>query len=610
MLKIQILSFLLITLANCWNIDYVGKRLALPIAMGTQETLFCPCAECQDEKLALLMKWIQLATMHPQLVMSQPSDYVLRNHDVKRNLLTIMILQDLDDPIVEVHANLLRGRHFYVNIWILYEPQWNFTLIENILEYLYVKKFVNSDLYYVNASNGRDEVFGFATFPEFSVENKTHLVGDIKMFYHRIIEKTDLKGYRFETPLLMDAPKVIRYYNNNGELRIQGVTYNIMEMCLEYLNGTLIESQMEYSSDGVVNMKNVLEGVRQHKVELAAHGYALFHNDDEVQKSYPLLVVNWCLMVPITNKVFTMFYPLSPFQATVWLNFLVAFVLINIVSHFFLKFHDLDNHNFILINFCKFINAAPPITSHGSDMPWFEMVINGFIYVQGFFLAAHYTSMLGSFLAVTVIKSDINSIHDVIHQHLPVMIIDYELEFLEEEVLNLPPKFMDLLHAVNTSVFYEHQLNLNHSYAYFATYDTWHFLNLQQAHLRTPIFRYTDICFGDYHLAFPMVAESPIWRDIEHLMFRIHSSGLYYYHEKKSFEYALRAGVVSHLVEDPSFHTVGFTHLRMVVGFLVIGFLMALVSFLHELWQSRRERERAKRVDLEDEEADVANSVS
>ncbi|XP_073847157.1 uncharacterized protein [Musca autumnalis] len=409
------------------------------------------------------------------------------------------------------------------------------------------------------------------------------------MFYHRILEKTDLNGYRFETPLLMDPPKVIRNHNKNGDLRIQGVTYNIIEMCLQYLNGTLVESQTNYSEDGVVNMKHVLDDVRRNKVELAAHAYALFRNDDELQKSYPLLVVNWCLMVPINNKVFTMFYPLMPFQWTVWLNFLVAFVLINIVCYFFLQFHQLDNHNFVLINFCKFITAAPPIASHGTDMPWFEMVLNGFIYVQGFFLAAHYTSMLGSILAVTVIKADINSINDVIHQHLPVMIVDYELEFLEEEGFQLPPKFMELLRPVNTSVFYEHQLNLNNSFGYFATYDTWHFLNLQQAHLKPPIFRYTDICFGDYHLAFPMVAESPIWRDIEYLMFRIHSSGLYYYHEKKSFEYALRAGVVRYLVQDPSFHTVGFTHLRMVVGFLILGFVMAFVSFLNELWQYRQE---------------------
>lgn len=504
--------------------------------------------------------------------------------------MTILIIESSDDPIIDIHRQILKGRHFYVNLVIFYYPVGNFTVIRDVLHYLFLEKFVNSDLYYINATNQRNEVFGFDAFPKFRMENKSHMVGNVKMFYRKIIAKTDLVGYPFETPLMMDAPKVIRYYNRYGDLRIQGVTFNIMKMCLEYLNGSLIESRTDLTSNSVVDMKFVLDEVRQQKVELAAHAYALFHNDDDVQKSYPLLVVNWCLMVPITNKVFTMFYPLMPFEWSVWITILVAFVSINMVGYVFLKFHNLDTRNFILINFCKMINAAPPVPKTSAAMPWFEMILNGFVYIQTFFLVAYYTSMLGSFLAVTVIKADVNSIHDVIHAHLPVMIIDYELEFLTEEGYKFPRKFIELLRPVNSTVFYDHQMNLNNSYAYFTTYDTWHFLNIQQAHMKPPVFRYSDICFGDYHLAFPMVAESPIWRDLEYLMFRIHSSGLYYYHEKKSFEYALRAGVVKYRKPDSSFHTVGFTHLRMVIGFLIAGLVMAFTSFLHELWKFRKER--------------------
>ncbi|XP_075167275.1 uncharacterized protein LOC142239378 [Haematobia irritans] len=507
-----------------------------------------------------------------------------------------MLIETLEDPIVQIHKELLRHRHFYLAIVIMLHPVENITEIDTILRYLYMEKFVNSDIYYVNASSQQDEVFGFTTYPEFAKENKTHLVGNVREFYHKIVDKTDLQGYRFETPLMMDAPKVVRYRNRNGELRIQGVAYNIIKMCLEYLNASLVESHLVgYSSadDSIVDMQMVLDEVRQHKVELAAHAYALFNNDDDVQKSYPILVVNWCLMVPINNKIFTMFYPLMPFEWSVWFTIVVAFTLVNSVSYIFLKFHHLDSRNFILINFCKFINTSPPAGAnyHGQDS-WFQMVLQGFIFFQGFFIASFYTSTLGSFLAVTKIKSDINNLHDVIHNHLPIMIIDYELDFLISQRFDLPKKFFDLLRPVNSSTFYFNQLHLNTSQAYFTTYDMWHFLNMQQAHLRPPIFRYTDICFGDYHLAFPMVSESPIWRDIEYLMFRIHSSGLYYYHERKSFEYAHRAGVIEYRLEDDSFHTVGFQHLRMVVGFLLGGSVMACLAFLHELWSFRKKNRK------------------
>lgn len=56
---------LLINSAYAWNVEYVGQQLLLPIARGTQETLYCVCADCWDDNLDLLMKWLQAATMHP-----------------------------------------------------------------------------------------------------------------------------------------------------------------------------------------------------------------------------------------------------------------------------------------------------------------------------------------------------------------------------------------------------------------------------------------------------------------------------------------------------------------------------------------------------------------
>lgn len=511
---------------------------------------------------------------------------------MKRNLLTVVIMEGLEDPIFRAHERLVKGRHFYVNILIMFKPVKDFMEILKLLRYLYERKFVNSDLYYVNSSNAQNEVFGFASFPVFRVENKTHLVGNVREFYRRIIDKTDLLGYRFETPLMMDPPKVIRYQNKDNQVRFQGVTFNIMKMSLEYLNGTLTETKPEHGITGIVDMKYVLEEVRQNNVELAAHAYALFHNDDLVQKSYPLLVVNWCLMVPVDNKVTTFLYPVLPFEWPVWITIFIVFVLVNSITYLVQKLHHLDRQNYILINFCKFMNVPPPVPSQVGNEHWLEVLLNGAIFIHSFFLMAFYTSMLGSFLTVTIIQPRINNIDDLVRAHLPVMIIDYELEFLLEQGIHLPLKFLHLLRPVNSTIFYLHQFSLNSSYGYFTTYDTWHFLNIQQQNLKPPLFRYSDICFGDYHLAFPMVTESPIWRDLEYLMFRIHSSGLYYYHEKKSYEYALRAGWIKHRTRMSSFQTVGLSHLRMVVGFLIAGLVLAFLSFLNELRTFRKHKKK------------------
>ncbi|KAI8128994.1 hypothetical protein CVS40_2053 [Lucilia cuprina] len=543
-LKLIIMQFLIHTVWT-WNVEYVGQQLVLPIAKGTQETLYCVCEKCWDDNLDLLMKW---------------------NSDTKRNILSLIIAYDFEDPIFKIHQRLLTGRHFYINIILMLEPVEDFQKVIAVLRYLYEQKFVNSDVYYLNASSQRNEVFSYDAYPRFAVLNKSHLVGDVRKFYYKIIDKTDLKGYRFDTPLMQDPPKVIRYKNKLGWPRIQGVTYNIIQLTLAYLNGTLNETETQQQSwqqdrIPIVDMKYILEQVRERKVELAAHAYALFHNDARVQKSYPLLVVNWCLMVPIFNHEFTMFYPFMPFQWKVWLTFTFAFVVIN-------------------------ITRIPPKPTQNPTKLWFDMLLNGFIFIQSFFLCAFYTSTLGSFLTVTIIRKQINSLAELIESQLPIMIIDYELEFLLEAQFDLPLKFWQLLRPVNSSTFYRHQFTLNSSYGYFTTYDTWHFLNLQQKHLKPALFRYTDICFGDYHLAFPMITESPIWRDVEYLMLRIHSSGLYYYHEQKSFEYAIRAGLVRYRNEHSGFQTVGFVHLKLVLGFFIFGLFVSLLRFFYELWQN------------------------
>ena len=224
------------------------------------------------------------------------------------------------------------------------------------------------------------------------------------------------------------------------------------------------------------------------------------------------------------------------------------------------------------------------------------MILNGFVYIQSFFLSTFYTSILGSFLTVNIVRHQINSLKDLIELQLPVMIIDYEWEFLRNAEFRLPRPFVRLIKTVNSSIFYQHQLNLNSSFAYFTTYDMWHFLNLQQQHLKTPLFRYTDICFGSYHLSFPMIAESPISRDLEYLMFRIHSSGLYFYHEKKSFEYALRAGLVHYGNTKSSFQTVGYIHLKLIWSLLLFGLFVAFLRFLYELWLERRVKSKSCKV--------------
>lgn len=63
-----LINFLTIQLQTClsWDVKYVAEKLVIPIAMATQELTFCICHDCLGEPdLDLLMKWLQITTIHP-----------------------------------------------------------------------------------------------------------------------------------------------------------------------------------------------------------------------------------------------------------------------------------------------------------------------------------------------------------------------------------------------------------------------------------------------------------------------------------------------------------------------------------------------------------------
>ncbi|XP_046869093.1 uncharacterized protein LOC124461630 [Drosophila willistoni] len=178
-----------------------------------------------------------------------------------------------------------------------------------------------------------------------------------------------------------------------------------------------------------INMKQALQLVRDRRVEFLAHAYALFMPDEGIEKSYPLLVVQWCLVVPTSISVSTYFYPLQPFDFMVWFFVLGAFVAL------------------ILL-----------------ELLWLSIG----------------KKTLGSILTVNLFHAQINTMDDLIRDQLPVMIIDYELEFLLQLHKELPEEFVKLLRPVDSGIFAEHQTNFNCTHAYFVTEDQWQFLDEQQ----------------------------------------------------------------------------------------------------------------------------------
>ncbi|XP_075167551.1 uncharacterized protein LOC142239645 [Haematobia irritans] len=557
-----------------------------------------------SEILDDFMKRIHDITKIPQYVFTNRSDLRMANIDSKRNGMSLVFTTGPTDPIMNVHNRMLTRRHNGINIVVYVHKVVNLKSIDEVCYVLYKGSFANS-LVFFETMDGEQLIYSHRQYPEYEFVNRTDFQKYLLEQYARVLAATqDVEGYKFYTPLRQDLPYVIKYRDKHGEQHIEGTMYRILKEFTDVLNGTMVEYEMPVDSLGgeALNMKAVLELVRRRELDVVAHAYALYDTDDDLDKSYPIMVVKWCLMVPVMNSISTVLYPIQPFSWEIWLGvggvllvlYLLDFLRVLWETKVFrrrYKFFSLLSEAW-LNDFCHVLYVATPKAL--TTPSWLRFLIYGEIFFFGFFLSANYTSFLGSFLTVTLFRAQINTMDDIIGVQLPIMIIDYELEFLYSQGYVLPQNFSRLLRPVDPATFALHQLQFNTSFGYFVTDDVWHFLNEAQRHLKHSVFKFSDICFGSYHLAYPIQTDSAVWRDLEYFTFRTHSNGLIQKYEQEAFQYSLAAKYIQRLEVSHEYTSAGLEHLSllfMILGAMcgLSGLCLLLELFLHKcgghLWK-------------------------
>ncbi|XP_016988031.1 uncharacterized protein LOC108050735 [Drosophila rhopaloa] len=515
-----------------------------------------------------------------QTVVNNNTEMRMIHSSARRNHMSFVFTTGADDPILTVFNKVLLGRHFYFSMIMYVYKVGDMQPIHELLVFAYKQQFVNSMVYF-ETMEGFNQLFGVSKFPSMTIENRT----DFLRFFGNAMKKvlsarSDVEGFGFSTPLRQDLPHLFR-----SQGRYHGSTFRIIDTFVKFINGSFSELLMPPDALGgqVINMKEALQLVRERKMEFCAHAYALFMPNDELEKTYPLLVVQWCLMVPLYNSVSTYFYPLQPFAWNVWFCVVGALLALVLLELMWLRMFERwpGYQGALLDSFCYIINVA---TEGQLQQPCLlRFLLLATVFFHGFFLSAYYTSNLGSILTVNLFHAQINSMDDIVSAKLPVMIIDYEMEFLLSLNKELPEDFLQLLRPVDAAVFSEHQTKFNSSFAYFVTEDHWQFLDEQQQHLKQRLFKLSGICFGSYHLAFPLQMDSTLWRDIEYFTFRIHSSGLLSFYARSSFASALHAGLVQRLPENREYTSAGLQHLAIAFILLLVMSVLAGIVFALEI---------------------------
>lgn len=574
-----------------WNFRYIsGLLITFHRLIQFQDIVWFISPELptrHSERLDEFVRIVREGYGITQYVITNNTQIRMIRSGAGRNLVSFIFTNGEQDPIMDVVNRVLTGRHYYFAVYMLMDKIGaDMEPVNQICRYFYNYQYENSLLYF-ETEDGGNNLYGASRYPNISIENRT----DLNAYFRNKMKQTlaahmDVGGFSFPTPLRQDPPHLFRVHE-----RYEGSTYRIIETFVQHINGSFKELEQPPDALGgqMVNMNRTLELVRQRRIEFSAHAYALFTQDEEVEKSYPLLVVRWCLMVPLYNKVSTYFYAVQPFDRLVWYFVASAFVSLILLELLWLwlwpEDHAAPAPLAVLNTFCYIINIA---TGRQVMQPSsLRLLLLSAVFFHGFFLSANYTSTLGSILTVNLFHAQLNTMEDLLEAQLPVMIIDYELEFLLRLHEELPDEFHALLRPVDSGVFAQHQIALNSSFAYFVTEDNWQFLDQQQRHLKQRRFKFSDICFGSFHLAYPMQMDSSLWRDLEYYTFRVHSSGLHNYYARISFESALHAGLVQRLQENQDFIGAGLEHLAIAFIFLLTMTAFATLIFVLELFWAR-----------------------
>ncbi|XP_050324533.1 uncharacterized protein LOC126755858 [Bactrocera neohumeralis] len=555
---------------------YVSEHLDTANSVGVQELI-----KTVDECLGLT-----------QMVMSNRTDLRLTQTSLKKESINVVFCTAPHDPILHVHDLMLLGRHNRFSLLIMVNMVDGFQVAEQVLLGLFKSNFENVLLYYYS-SNGTNELFGYLYYPKFHYINFTNIFEMISDGLQKQISGgIDLQGYKLYTPLGQSLPHVFSYKNRRSQTIWSGPGYELLKLFADYCNASLVSYEMPKDRLGgnIIDMKAALDLIRHKKVDVMAHAYALYKADDKLGKSYPLMVVRWCLMVPLCNSISTMYYPIQPFDELVWLGIIFTFVALLLLRYLWCCWLGTNLSDSILESVCMSIGLSTP---GGIVTP---SVLNFFsfacIFFYGFFLTANYTSLLGSILTVTIFHEQINTMDDLIASNTSVMIIDYEMEFLLSEGAELPANFTRLLLPVDPATFNQHQVQLNTSFAYFITEEKWQILNSQQQGLKQRIFKLSDICFGSYHLSYPVQPNWPLQRNLAFYIYRIHSSGLFGHFMRSAFDCAVHAGIVKRMADSPEFKTAGMQHLFVVFSMLLVMLTASVLIFVVELVTYRLSRRR------------------
>ncbi|XP_022220303.2 uncharacterized protein LOC111072628 [Drosophila obscura] len=396
----------------------------------------------------------------------------------------------------------------------------------------------------------------------------------------------NFQGYVVSTPVENDIPRVFIVQDpHSGRRQIRGYAYRIFVEYLDRHNATLqiTNPHENHGPTSSVNMSRIVQLIMENKLEISLHPY--IHRDFG-DRSYPLIVTQNCLIVPVRNEIPRHMYLLLPLNRWSWLLLLGGVFYISVVVYWTRP--DMGRRTWqhrlglsFLDAISRLLYISPPLRIDHPSLRYLIVFLQ--LTILGFILTNWYNIQLDSFLTALVVGEQVDSWDQLVEQQQRVLVKEYEVETVLRHVQpRLASRVARLIVGVNASEQVSALLSFNRSYAYPFTSERWDFIAMQQQYALKPIFRFSSACLGSPIIGFPMRSDCHLESSLSIFIMRIQATGLLHHWLVSDFNDAMRAGYVRLLDNVLAFKALTVDTLRL--GWYVLGFgwLISVLAFTCE----------------------------
>ncbi|XP_016952958.1 uncharacterized protein LOC108026523 [Drosophila biarmipes] len=525
-----------------------------------------------------------------------PNLIITREHHVATPMMQFISTPSLvmvfttgkEDPIMEVAAQSLRGIRWLKTIFILFPSLESREIdsnpeaflkfsdgIKSIYDWVWRQQFINTLLVTI-----KDSVFELDPYPTPSVVNKT---GEWRAedFFQKYAK--NMKGYVVKTPILYDLPRVFksdRPTNRYEKNYVHGTSGNLFLGFLEFVNATLLDTSVNMTV-GYLNITDLLDLVAQGVYETLIHSFTEITSKYVVSYSYPIGINDCCIMVPYRNQSPADQFMQEALQNNVWILITLFTLYIALAIWLCSPLRPRDLSAAFLQSICTLTYSAPTFIIRTPTLRMRYLYI--VLAIWGIVTSNLYISRMTSYFTTAPPQRQVNTVQDVVEANLRIKMLAVEHERMAKSPAQYPESYMRQVDLVDKHMLDLHRDPFNTSFGYTVSSDRWRFLDMQQLHLRKPIFRLTDICEGPFYHVFPMHRDSHLRSPMTEYIMIAQQAGLMNHWKREAFWEALHLHRIQvHLFdEEPVALTLSF--FASVLRTWTFGLILSGLAFAAEM---------------------------